>query len=111
MKKLSRTTTVRILFILFILMLDAYIIGVNIVKEDVENYYYYDIDYCNDTLAFVTLTDVNGEVMVIIDDNIYRHGNDVVLELITPMVETQPGMRSLMEASEWYYDAIDEFKR
>lgn len=75
------------------------------------DYYWLEIDEVNDTLAIVILTDNNGEPVVMIDDNIYRHGDEQRIMILMTTFETSIGFESALKASEQYYEIINNPKQ
>ena len=75
------------------------------------DYYWLEIDEVNDTLAIVILTDTNGEPIVMIDDNIYRHGDEERIMALMTLFETSIGFESALKASEQYYEIINNPKQ
>ena len=71
------------------------------------DYYWLEVDEINDTLAIVILTDNNGEPIVMIDDNIYRHGDEERIMALMTIFETSIGFESQLKASERYYELIN----
>lgn len=75
------------------------------------DYYWLEIDEVNDTLAIVILTDNNGEPIVMIDDNIYRHGDEERIMALMTVFETSIGFESALKASERYYEIVNNPKQ
>lgn len=75
------------------------------------DYYWLEIDEVNDTLAIVILTDNNGEPIVMIDDNIYRHGDEATILVLMTTFETSIGFESALKASERYYEIVNNPKQ
>ena len=74
-------------------------------------YYWLEIDEINDSIAIVILTHNNGEPVVMIDDNIYRHGNETRIMALMTIFETSIGFESALKASEQYYEIINNPKQ
>jgi hypothetical protein len=97
-----------------LLIIIATIIGMMVIYSIPKantDYYWLEIDEINDSIAIVILTDVNGEPVAIIDDNIYRHGDEESILALMTVFETSIGFESQLKASERYYEIVTNPKK
>jgi len=100
----------RSLFVAIIMVVITIFVAVVafIPKSEPTHAYYLQIDDIDDSISIVTINDELGEVVVMIDNDLGRHGDTKDVKWIRYTLETQIGFSSILEASEKYYNMVNK---
>lgn len=71
-----------------------------------QNYYYLEVDDVDDNTSVVYVVDFDGNKIVMIDNDLYRHGSYTDKEWLRDSIETTMGFKTIYETSERYYSLI-----
>ena len=94
------------LTMLFLLIGTMLYVALHIAPDREQSYYFLEVDDIDDTVSIVYIVDFDGEVIAMIDDDLYRHGDYKNREWLRDSIETSMGFKTILECSEKYYTII-----